>query len=149
MLVEGTFDIEADGQPKIEGEKYDWSFDGKGVKDFDPNPSDDGKTKFNSKAITKVGKKSFIKVKYGGAEDKKEAKITRLNSVSLKDKNDAEVSRLSNAFIRGRNSVKILFAYTYQYLMYDQYKEFITTSEYGEPKAKVMLKESFTKFLEK
>ena len=77
MLVEGKFDIEAKADPEVTGQKYDWSVKGREKGEFAPDPSDDGKTEFTAKEITSPGSKSFVKVKYGDAEDEKEAKITR------------------------------------------------------------------------
>ncbi|HPO91794.1 MAG TPA: hypothetical protein PLJ44_11870, partial [Victivallales bacterium] len=84
-----------------------------------------------------------VKVKYAEAEDKKEVKITRLNSVSLEDRTVTELSQLSDIFVRGENTQQIIFAYTYKYLLFDQYRKYIIRSEYGG--AKPMIKESFGK----
>ncbi len=143
MLVEGEFNLTAEGIPADE-DTYSWSFTGAGGGNFDPNPSDDGKTKFKTNKITSTVSESLIKVKYSVDDDEKEVKITRLDGVALRDKNDITQTQPSDhPFVRKSNTNHVLFAYTYVYLLFDQYRKRITESEYGG--AKPMIKESFGK----
>jgi len=141
MLVEGKFDVEADGQPKIEGEKYDWSFTGPGPKDtaFNPDPSADGKTKFTPDEITKTGQQSFVNVKYADAIDKKEAKITRCEYFKKKSGGGGLFSTQLAPYVyfnscgitKGANNV-VAYGSKFVYVMFDQYKQDLFESHYGD-----------------
>jgi hypothetical protein len=141
MLVEGEFDLTAEGNPADE-DTYAWSFTGTGGGTFNPNPSNDGNTQFKTDEITSPVSKSFINVKYSVANDEKEAQITRCEYFKMDTKNQELIAadekspnrftHLSNIF----SSTNILdeivaFDAIFYYDLYDQYRENLKNSEKG------------------
>jgi hypothetical protein len=143
MLVEGKFDLTAEGKPADE-DTYSWSFTGAGGGDFVPNPSGDGKTKFKATKITSKDSESFINVKYSVANAKEEVKITRCEYF----KRESDIPRsatkvypdsrdywtyLSGKFSSRNPNRKITcIEIDFEYHLYDQYKEALFDSEHGD-----------------
>jgi hypothetical protein len=148
MLIEGAFDIEAKATPEISGEKYDWAFEGAGGGDFDPNPSDDGKTNFKAKKLTVPHSKSSLKVKYSKDEDEKEAQITRCEYFKHYSQHlgfgtiettphlficeSKVISPDNNPYDNIPEDLVAVFYGEFVYDLYDQYRNPLSQSETGE-----------------
>ena len=138
MLVEGKFELEAKAAPETEGQKYDWSFEGKGKGEFAPNPSEDGKTEFTAKEITSPDSESFVKVKYAEAEDKKEVKITRCEYFKkIKGGRGPASTQLAPYIythlcgVSKQTTIVKAYATTFEYELHDQYRKELYQTIYG------------------